>query len=63
MSENWRDKEPTVKQLRLIEEMQEFSDFPLLDFKGTTRGEAHDWIQQNWKAAHESSWAIEHGYE
>jgi hypothetical protein len=49
--------------LNLIEEMQEYSDFPLPSFKGTTRGEAHEWIQRNWKAAHESSWAIENGYE
>ncbi len=59
---NWRDKEPTQKQLDLIEEMEEFSDFPLPSFKGTTRGEAHDWIQKNWALAHESAWAIEHGY-
>ncbi len=60
--QNWRSKEPTEKQLNLIEEMQEFSDFPLPPFNGKTRGEAHDWIEKNWKAAHESSWAIENGY-
>lgn len=60
---SWRDGKPTLKQLNLIEEMQEYSDFPLPSFNGTTRGEAHDWIQKNWKAAHESSWAIENGYD
>lgn len=60
---SWRDKEPTEKQLSLIEEMEEYSDFPLPPFKGRTRGEAYDWIQKNWKAAHESSWAIENGYD
>jgi hypothetical protein len=59
---SWRDKKPTQKQLDLIAEMEEFSDFPLPAFKGTTRGEAYDWIQKNWDLAHESSWAIEHGY-
>ena len=59
---SWRDKEPSEKQLNLIAEMQEFSEYPLPDFKGTTRGEAHDWIESNWKLAHESIWAIEHGY-
>ena len=59
---SWRDKEPTQKQLDLIEEMEEYSDFPLPPFIGKTRGEAHDWIKSNWELAHESSWAMEHGY-
>ena len=59
---NWRDKKPTTKQLELIAEMEEFSDFPLPPFTGKTRGEAFNWIHENWKQAHESSWAIEHGY-
>ena len=59
---SWRDKKPTAKQLELIEEMEEYSDFPLPPFTGKTRGEAYTWIQKNWKLAHESSWAIENGY-
>lgn len=60
---SWRDKEPTQKQLDLIRDMEEFSEYPLPKFVGKTRGEAYDWIQEYGKLAHESSWAIEHGYE
>ena len=59
---SWRDKKPTEKQLELIRDMEEFSEYPLPKFVGKTRGEAHDWIQGYGKLAHESSWAIEHGY-
>ena len=62
---SWRDKKPTQKQLDLIAEMQEFSEYHLPIFDGKTRGEAHDWIENNylfmsnWKLVHES---IEHDY-
>jgi len=59
---NWRDKEPTEKQLKLIAEIREFSEYSPPPFDGTTRGEACDWIQKHLKLAHESLWAIEHGY-
>ena len=58
----WRSKEPTEKQLQHIMEMQEFSPYPLTAFDGKTRGEAADYIDQYSKVAHESTWAIEHGY-
>ncbi len=48
-------KEPiTEKQKKLIAEMCEMSEFPLEPFKGTTKGEASDWIDRNMKRAHES---------
>lgn len=51
----WRDKPITEKQKKLIAEMLEFSDYPLEDFKATTRGEASDWIDRNMKLAHTSA--------
>ena len=59
---DWRLKEPTEKQLQHIQEMQEFSEFPLPPFKGHTRGEAADYINKYSKQAHEETWGIEHGY-
>ena len=61
-TENWRDKDVTEKQKQYILEMNEFSEYPLPAFKGTTRGEASDYIDKWSKLAHESCWAIEHGY-
>lgn len=59
---NWRNEEITENQKRYIEEMNEFSEYPLPVFDGTTKGEASDYIDKWSKLAHESSWAIEHGY-
>lgn len=59
---DWRNEPITDKQKALILEMNEFSDFPLPTFNGTTKGEASDYIDQNLRKAHESSWGIEHGY-
>jgi hypothetical protein len=59
---DWRSKKPTEKQLRYIEEMQEFSEFPLPKFEGHTRGEAADYIDKYIEQAHEGTWGIEHGY-
>lgn len=50
---NWRDDPVTEKQLAYIQEMHEFSDFPLPVFHGKTKGEASDYIDNNWKLAHE----------
>lgn len=49
----WRNDPITEKQLRLIQEMDEFSEFPLPRFTGTTKGEACDYINQNMGRAHE----------
>lgn len=51
---SWRTLSPTQKQLELIAEMQEFSDYPLPKFEGKTRGEASDYIDKWGKLAHES---------
>ena len=51
---NWRDFEITEKQKQFIEELQEFSDYPLPEFKGTTKGEASDYIEKWGKLAHEN---------
>ena len=59
---DWRKDKITEKQLNYIHEMQEFSEYRLPDFNGTTKGEARDYIDKYFKLAHESLWAIEHGY-
>lgn len=59
---SWRELEPTEKQLALIAEMQEFSDYPLPVFKGKTRGDASDYIDKYGKIAHErvDSWTMQY---
>ena len=59
---NWRDDAITEKQRAYILEMHEHSEYPLPKFTGTTKGEAADYINKWTKLAHESLWAIEHGY-
>ena len=59
---NWRNDKPTAKQLECIRDMQDYSEYPLPVFNGTTKGEASDYINEYGKIAHESIWAIEHGY-
>jgi len=53
MSDEWRSKPITEKQKKYIEEMHEFSEYPLPTFEGTTRGEASDYIDKWTKFAHE----------
>lgn len=50
---NWRNDPITKKQKIYIEEMQEFSEFPLPAFAGKTKGEASDYINKYVKIAHE----------
>lgn len=59
---NWRDKEPTKKQLDLIRDIEDYSPYMPPKFKGTTRGEAADYIDKHVKDAFTSTWAIENGY-
>ena len=54
MMTDWRNDIATKKQLAYIEEMQEFSDFPIPRFTGSTKGEASDYIDRWSKTAHES---------
>jgi len=49
----WRKDPVTDKQLAYISEMQEYSDFPIPAFIGTTKGEASDFINRWSKVAHE----------
>jgi hypothetical protein len=50
----WRDDPATEKQLEMIRNMREFSDWPLPPFTGETKVEASDYIDR-WNAkAHES---------
>ena len=43
----------TKKQLKHIAEMQEFSNYPLPRFTGTTKDEATEYINKYSKIAHE----------
>lgn len=63
MEESWRDKLPTEKQIRLIRDIEEFAERNVPHFDGTTRGDASDWIAKYGDMAHESDWAISHGYD
>ena len=53
MTHNWRNDKITEKQMKYIIEMNEFSDFPLPKFLGTTKGEASDYINKYQQLAHE----------
>lgn len=58
---DWRSDPATEKQLAYIQEMQEFSDYPLPRFTGSTKGEASDYIDR-WSAiAHEAADSNSHG--
>lgn len=50
---DWRDKPITDKQKELINDMMEFTAYPIPKFNGTTRGEAADYIDKYGKLAHE----------
>ena len=55
-------QEITDKQKQYIQEMYEFSEYPLPVFIGTTKEEAAEYIDKYSKFAHESTWGIENGY-
>ena len=50
----WRDEKATENQLRYISELQEFSEYVIPVFTGTTKGEASDYIDKWSKKAHET---------
>ena len=52
--DDWRSTPATEKQLAYIQEMKEFSDFPIPQFTGSTKGEASDYIDRWSKTAHEA---------
>lgn len=49
---DWRNDKATEKQLQYIAEMHEFSDYPLPEFEGHTKGEAAEYIDKWSKLAH-----------
>ena len=51
---SWRDEKITEQQLNYIAMMEEFSEYPLPRFTGTTKGEASDYIKKWEKIAHET---------
>ena len=60
--ENWRELEPTEKQMNLIRDIDRFLPN---SFSGSTRGDASDYINKNKGAielAYSSEWALTHGY-
>lgn len=59
---NWRDDLITDKQKMLIDDMMEFSAYPLPKFTGTTKGEASDYIDKYGKLAHEDVNSPTFGY-
>ena len=59
---NWRDKEPTEKQLQFIADIQEFSPYSSPLFTGKTRGEASDYIDKYGKDAHDDPNSKTYGY-
>ena len=50
----WRKDPVTKKQKKCINAMREYSAYPLPPFKGTTKGEASDYIDKYGKRAHEN---------
>ena len=52
----------TKRQLSYIQDMIDFSPYPIPYFEGNTRLEAVNYIKTWSELAHESTWAIEHGY-
>lgn len=51
---SWRDDPATEKQLEMIRDIREFSDWPLPLFTGKTKGEASDYIDRWIGKAHET---------
>ena len=62
MNKNWRNDPITEKQMELIKDMIEFSAYPVPMFKGTTKGEASDFIDKYGKLAHEDVNSHTFGY-
>ena len=49
----WRDDPITEKQMEYIQDMMEFTAYPIPNFTGKTKGEAADYIDKYGKLAHE----------
>ena len=59
-SGKWRRDPVTDRQLELIADLQEFSEIPIPEFTGTTKGEASDYIDKYIGVAHITYRNIEH---
>ena len=59
--DDWRSDPATERQLAYIQEMQEFSDFPIPRFTGSTKGEASDYIDRWSRRAYEAFDFCGHG--
>lgn len=59
---SWRDDPMTEKQKQCIEDMMEFSNYPLPRFTGSTKGEAADYIDRYAELAHEDVGSPTFGY-
>lgn len=59
--DDWRSDPATERQLAYIQDMQEFSDFPLSRFTGSTKGEASDYIDRWSMRVHEAFDFCGHG--
>lgn len=63
---SWRDDPVTDKQLEMIRNMDDFSEWPLPPFTGTTKGEASDYIDKWIGKAHETildCWDVSQGID
>lgn len=51
---SWRNENATEKQLKVISDMNDFSEHNIPEFTGTTKGEASDYINKYMRMSHES---------
>lgn len=59
---DWKNDPVTKKTKEYIKEMQEKSELPLPKFKGTTKGEASDYIATYSKWMYINIWSVVNGY-
>lgn len=59
---DWRNDPHTEKQLNLILEMHEFSEIPLPEYTGKTKGDAADFINKWISTSHERIYNIRDDY-
>ena len=51
---SWRDDPVTEKQMNMIEDIYDHCEWPIPAFKGTTKGEASDYIDRWIGKAHKT---------
>lgn len=62
VEKSWRNDKITEKQKQLIDDMMEFSSYPIPRFTGSTKGEASDYIDKYVELAHEDVGGKMFGY-